>query len=837
TTSWTTHGAVTTTLDAANFLDVDHEIYRLTSASSITAGYHDYKPQATVKPGGSGFNIYSSIQSAINSGANEVIIKTGSYAEDFYLVSGVNVVGAGADRTVVNWPAGSNATNALVSAEGIRGASLSRLSLVGDGAVTGVAADGQIQDSDLRRTVIESMSTGILIEDLNSEIAVVNNTIIGNQTGMEAVNCGSINARNNIIAYNTNTGLAYEGCAATQLHTYNDYWANGSDLNPNSPGSGELFLNPLFLDLAADDFRTESFSPVIDSGDPADATPPGSGGRVDIGHIEQYGASFFVDDDYCATCVNDGLLWQVDAFDSIQDAVEAAEAVQTSLTTSAVVPYTVGVAPGTYVERVVIKSPITVIGSGPEVTRLELVNVGQQNDGGAVVEFSGAAYAGIEGFTIFGRDTGGYSTGVLVTDAANNITIQRNLIIEHGSVLGEGVLFEERGSGEVLFNTMVNVGVGVQANDTWAVAMAKNNIIDNTFACFEANNLGVIVSDYNLVRNCSWSSHLRVDIGENDLIDVDPLYVDTTHYAIQEGSPAMDTAHPLAEVPLGGGITADRGYFEVTDESIAVSVLLGKLDESRVTTNVGVQSVEYGVVPVLDTSSSVTETLPSSWNTAVLATPNQSLTYWDGSHTPTSEGYYRIYSRATDLLDNSETEPLDWYDGAFIVDDTAPVVTWVAPADSSSHATGFLTLQAETADYTLDFFNVAEIAFEIDGTAYPATWSTTPWTADGSSPRSFLLYTDVISTGLAVGSHSAKAVVTDGAGNVGETALINFDVTGVGTADTITPTITITSHVSGDIINSVQTTIAGSGSDADSGIQGYYISFNAGISWQEMTNT
>ncbi|MCP5085174.1 MAG: hypothetical protein GY948_26130, partial [Alphaproteobacteria bacterium] len=288
---------------------------------------------------------------------------------------------------------------------------------------------------------------------------------------------------------------------------------------------------------------------------------------------------------------------------------------------------------------------------------------------------------------------------------------------------------------------------------------------------------------------------------------------------------------------LGGGLIADIGYHEYEDQTIALSILMGELDASRVTANIGVQAVEYGVVPVVDSTLPVTATLPLAWTNAALSLPNESLTYWNASYTPTTEGYYRIYSRATDVSGNTEDDEVDWYDGAFIVDDTNPTVTWLSPANGSNFGTGFVTLQAQTADYIGNEFNIGSIAFEINGTSYPATWSSADWEADGSTPRTFILYTDVISTGLPIGSYSAKAVVVDEAGNSAETSLITFNVTGVGTADTIAPTLTITSHVSGDIVDEYETIIAGTGSDAESGIQSYAVSLDGGITWQDAIDT
>ena len=832
-TTWTPNVGTTYTNADTAFSDVAHGIYRL-SGFGLSAGYHDYALPATVTTQNLSVNQrrYASIQDAIDSGANDITIEAGAYAESFYMLSGVTLAGAGAELTSITMPAGDSATS-LIKMEGVRGATLANLRLSGTRFYTGIEADGQVQDSLLTRSIVEGFLYGVYLSDLNSELEMVNNTLISNNVaGIWTENCGSVNARNNVIAYTGLSGIFANDCAATMLHTYNLYWANGNDLTNSDPGSAELFLDPLYNNVAYGDYSTAEFSPVIDGGDPADPTPPGAGGRVDIGHLEQSGTTAYVDDGYCESCTNDGLLWGVTAFATIQSAINAVEAIQTSLTTGEVVPFTIGVAPGVYDEVVTIRSPITLLGSGADQTIL-------RPSANAGVRFIGATQAGITGFQIDGADAGNFAIGVHVTDGANNITIERNLILRW-TRLGEAIVFDGRGSGVVQFNTIVNNDMGIQAIDDWAIVDATNNIFNGNDASFEALGTpigGIINSDFNLSRNSSGTHYWHTDQGDNDIVDVDPLFAETVNYTLQAASPAADSADPKADVPLGGGLLADIGWHEVTDQSIAMAILMGEIDASRVTASEGVQQVEYAVVPVADNSSPITSTLPVTWSLATLARPDNELTTWSASHTPTAEGVYRIYSRATDVHGNVEDDPSDWYDGTFVADDIDPVVTWLSPAGGSDFATGFVTLQAQVADYIGSEFDVASVAFEINGSTYSAEWSSESWTADGSTPRKFLLYTNVFSTGLPVGSYSAKALVTDGAGNSAETSPISFTVSAIGIADTTPPTLTVTSHADGDIVSDYIAQIAGTGSDADSGIQTYAVSIDGGVTWQDATNT
>jgi hypothetical protein len=52
---------------------------------------------------------------------------------------------------------------------------------------------------------------------------------VENVNGLQATFCAPVDVRNTIFAYHNGIGLVYESCAVTQLHTYNDFWLNGTD--------------------------------------------------------------------------------------------------------------------------------------------------------------------------------------------------------------------------------------------------------------------------------------------------------------------------------------------------------------------------------------------------------------------------------------------------------------------------------------------------------------------------------------------------------------------------------------------------------------------------------
>ena len=150
-----------------------------------------------------------------------------------------------------------------------------------------------------------------------------------------------------------------------------------------------------------------------------------------------------------------------------------------------------------------------------------------------------------------------------------------------------------------------------------------------------------------------------VSAGVNDLTG-DPQF--GTGYFLTSSSPAVDAASADSTVAQGGGDRADIGYHELT--AAPLSIFMGKLNDSAATANSGVAAVEYAIVQVTDNSLSAEETAPTSgWLTTTLDSPNEALSYWSADFSTNSGGEYRIYSRATDVVGNTETDADAQYDG------------------------------------------------------------------------------------------------------------------------------------------------------------------------------
>jgi hypothetical protein len=804
--------------DEARFLDADRGVYRLGADSILDAGYHIYRPDAIVAAGGG--EEFTSIQAAVHSGANRVLVRPGVYPEPFYLVSGVEVIGACADKTLIELPGGSSAP-ALVRAEGVVRAGLSRLTLAGDGVVDGLHVEDGARFIVVARDIVRGAGAGIRVEGPEADVEVVNNTLVGNVSGLVAANCASVDVRNTILAYHGSAGLQYEPCAGTKLHSYNLYWANGVDVDDGTSdpaaGAGERFLDPLFVDVPGDDYRTVAESPAIDAGDPTDPAPPGAGSRVDIGYLEQGRAAFYADDDYCEFCANDGLTWQVDAFDTIQDALDVAADELSVLAWPDRPPrYTVGVGPGLYSEAITLPSHLRLVGAatlgGAEETVLDA--------GGreTAVTLDGVVQAELSGLTIMGAS----SAGVAVLGASNAITVSRNIIAGNPN----GVALSGRATGLVAFNTLAdNSGDGILCSGHGTWALVANNILADNGTGLHTRDGGQMWNDYNLLDNTSNyvdEAGTGLTRGPNELVDLDPLF-ETGSYRLRPTSPAVDAASPFAPVPPGGGARADMGYREVL--ATPLTLLLGRQGVSTAMGNSGVQEVQVGITPLANPGQPVTETLPAAWSAVELASPGNTVSYWQTGFTPGDEGLYRLYSRATDVVGNRESDEEAWYDGAWVADGSPPDVTWLSPPGGSI-LTAPLELRAEVSDYPGGHFGVREIHFEVDGTPHAAQWAVEPWDPASGQPRVFRAWISA-----PVGIHDVIAVAEDRAGHVGQSAPVNLTVSGYAEADTTPPTLAVSSPAPGSWVT--HTVVwSGTAGDGESGLASVEVSMDGGTTWR-----
>ncbi|MFN8485854.1 MAG: FG-GAP-like repeat-containing protein [Anaerolineae bacterium] len=777
------------TLGQAAFYDTLRGVFRLTPGSAAMGqateggdlGYYTYHPPVWVNPtycekcanNGHAWNVtaFNDVQSAVNSGAQRVLVEPGLYRERVSLVNGVRIFGSGAALTVVAPP--TSTIGSLVSAEGVQDASLALLTLAGDGRQDGVRVDAGAQIS-VTRAIIRNTATAVAIDGAagGAMAAVSNNTLVNNVNGVAAANCGSLDVEDTVFAFHTGTALGYQGCAATRLHNFNAFWRNGQDQalpSGDSPGQGNVFADPRFENPSQLDFRPRADSPLVDAGDPSLPTPPGSGARVDIGYVESAQAAVYVSPSYCAQCANDGLEWGVDAFTTIQAGIAHIPPIDGV--------FTVGVAPGTYSESLTLRSGVRLVGAGADTTVIDAGGAGN------VLTLNGVTNVEVAGFTLQNAGGAAGNANVVVSGFSNAITITHNVLQTSG---GGGAIFNDASTGMFLFNTVANnSGAGLTLADpgTWAHARF------NTFAY----NGGVAVTDggqgqlfnaYNLFyQNSGGDFAGNVQLDPTSIQGKDPQFVDpnpadgATDYSLVIGSPAVDAVAPgdWQPVPLGGGARADLGYAELL--ATPLSLLFGKVGTSCALGSSGVASVQVGVSYVTDASVSPEQTMPapSAWRDASLATPGGVGSYWTlpvnmaaGGPVYQGDGLYRLYTRPADAVGNTVTRTTSLFRATFIADGTAPSVNLITPTTGLVTSAPAVVLQATASD-TIPLGgtaqnNLARVYFSVDGAAVTATQSL------GANPT----YRQTVT--LSDGPHAVTAVAVDRAGNVGRSATAQISV-------------------------------------------------------------
>jgi nitrous oxidase accessory protein NosD len=217
----------------------------------------------------------------------------------------------------------------------------------------------------------------------------------------------------------------------------------------------------------------------------------------------------WVDDDYCDSCYNNGHTWGYDAFDRIQDGIDAI-----------LTPGTVHVAAGTYFENVVLKGGAIVRGAGADITTID----GNEN-GSVVIASSAGPGTELDGFTITngtGTWHGGYTYGGGI-HISNSSLIVRNTIITSNSCSDGAGGIEAYDSTLSLFNNNI-----FQNNGWWGGAITLHSsdaeIVGNIIYENSFGYGGVIwITDNSLstiVNNKITGNSIGIGIGESSTADI-----------------------------------------------------------------------------------------------------------------------------------------------------------------------------------------------------------------------------------------------------------------------------------------------------------------------------
>ena len=230
----TTPSGTLMTIDNAKFLNVVKQVFRVLAGSAAaggasdgkTQGYYNYRTPvlvdatfvdpSNVPPGRTlGVDAFSTIQDAIDSGAQRVLVDPGVYYERISLVNGVSIFGAGAAQTILAPPDAGGGF--LLGVENAKEAQFALFTLAGKDTADGVKVSGE-GEAELQRLVIRNMGTAITVTGSSALVTLDNDTLVSNENGVMAVSCGNFDLRNSILAFHQNTALSYQtsGCPSTR---------------------------------------------------------------------------------------------------------------------------------------------------------------------------------------------------------------------------------------------------------------------------------------------------------------------------------------------------------------------------------------------------------------------------------------------------------------------------------------------------------------------------------------------------------------------------------------------------------------------------------------------
>lgn len=276
----------------------------------------DWYVDASVAASGDGRSLATAFKTigeatAVAQAGDIIHVASGTYVESVSLPASVQLTGAGWRRTIVD---GDGAEVVLYP---------------GDNAV--------VESFTLRGSGSDSLNTAVWIA--GGQVTLRNNRFTDNQNGVflwcfESSCPGNNTFTNNIFDHNTGAGLATNGLhpftATNNTFVYNgaalpatrDYltlvnnvvvsnavglagesgytptahhnlvWGNGVDYQIVEPGSGDVNVDPCFVDPADGDYSLQLDSPGRDAGDPATRYEDLDGTRNDMG---AFGGPFLID--------------------------------------------------------------------------------------------------------------------------------------------------------------------------------------------------------------------------------------------------------------------------------------------------------------------------------------------------------------------------------------------------------------------------------------------------------------------------------------------------------------------------------------------------------------
>jgi len=247
---------------------------------------------------------YSVIQDALYSAGfcDTVQVAAGTYTENIVVPAGVRLIGSGSQVTTIQ---GSGQGTVLYAGHGsvVSGFTITGSGQgfwdagiwIGDGASPTISNNRVMGNSMgivnycfnepctsapiIRNNVVADNRYPGIIAHLGTP-KIINNTIIGNETGISVDADGTV-IKNNIVVDNSYVGVA--GANRSITIGYNDVWNNGTNYRDIMPGPGALSVNPRFVDAGQGDYHLQPDSRCINAGDPDPAYNDRDGSRNDMG--------------------------------------------------------------------------------------------------------------------------------------------------------------------------------------------------------------------------------------------------------------------------------------------------------------------------------------------------------------------------------------------------------------------------------------------------------------------------------------------------------------------------------------------------------------------------
>jgi len=268
-------------------------------------------------------------------------------------------------------------------------------------------------------------------------------------------------------------------------------------------------------------------------------------------------AEVWVDDNYCATCGNDGHTWGYDAFNTIQDGIDAVA-----------VGGTVNVMEGTYNEQVVFDKPVTLISDTGDYRTTGTILTGS----GHIFNLQNISNIAIQGFR-FENVTDSPAIFGGHTNAGHNIVIQSNSFINNYCHAVD-THYYDHGSGWLITDNRIDHVTGPNCSGLWLLPLSDGEISNNEIS--NTSYAGMILDAFeNMVisgNTISDTPRKGIQVAHSSNVTIRDNYVtntNTLHYA-DEGAITIypDVSNIRVE---GNTLTGNYQGFTVRDKSGTVS--------------------------------------------------------------------------------------------------------------------------------------------------------------------------------------------------------------------------------------------------------------------------